>query len=160
MELEKIKKFFEDDRLAKYLNITITEAEKGMAKCVMDIDKNLLNANDFVHGGALFSLADFTFAVAANAELIGQNAAEELTQDNTGGSTDPQPTTPSQSTVVSQSVEIKYIKPATGNRITAIAKFKSRIGVKSKYTVEIFDESETLVAIVTAKGHLLSIPAT
>ncbi len=46
--------------------IDILEVADGYAKCVLVPNENHKNARGTVMGGALFTLADFTFAVAAN----------------------------------------------------------------------------------------------
>ena len=138
MDLKVINDFFAGDRLAKHLNIHIKEAERDYAVCVMKVTDELLNAKDTVHGGALFSLADYTFAVAANAENIisGRSGA-----------------------TVSQSAEIKYIRPALGSEIRAVAKCTHREGVKSYYEIEMFDDGDQLVSLAKVKGHTLGDPS-
>ncbi len=64
--MEKIKQFFKKDKFARYIGIELLEAKEGWAKSKMEITKNHLNGIGTVHGGAIFTLADFTFAVAAN----------------------------------------------------------------------------------------------
>lgn len=60
--------FFKDDTFAvDTTGIVIDEVDKGYAKCSLKIDERHLNANNFVMGGAIFTLADFTMAIAANA---------------------------------------------------------------------------------------------
>lgn len=65
--MEQIKKFFsEHDLLARYLGIELLELGKGSAVARMEIKEEHLNSVRTVHGGALFSLADFAFAAACN----------------------------------------------------------------------------------------------
>ena len=59
-------KIFEKDRFAKTSGIRLLEASPGYAKAEMVINENHLNAVGVVQGGAIFTLADFTFAVASN----------------------------------------------------------------------------------------------
>ena len=56
----------EQDKFAEYVGIELMEVKEGWAKAKMEINKNHLNGIGTVHGGAIFTLADFTFAVAAN----------------------------------------------------------------------------------------------
>lgn len=64
--MENIKKFFKKDQFAEYTGIKLLEVKEGHAKSKMEINENHLNGIGTVHGGAIFTLADFTFAVAAN----------------------------------------------------------------------------------------------
>jgi acyl-CoA thioesterase len=65
--MDKIKKFFDKhDQYAKHSGIELLEVKKGYAKSKMDIHKHHLNGANTFHGGAIFTLADFTFAAASN----------------------------------------------------------------------------------------------
>ena len=65
--LHKVKEFFEkNDRFAKLNGMEIVEIDKGYSEISMVIKEEHLNGADTVHGGAIFSLADFALAVASN----------------------------------------------------------------------------------------------
>jgi len=65
--MEAIKQFFEkNDKFADYVGIDLLEASEGSAKAKMEIKKHHLNSVNTVHGAAIFTLADFVFAVASN----------------------------------------------------------------------------------------------
>ncbi len=65
--MEEIKRFFADnDRFARHCGIELLEAETGRARVAMEIEPHHLNGAHTVHGGAIFTLADFAFAVASN----------------------------------------------------------------------------------------------
>lgn len=64
--MDAIKEFSENDRFAKQIGIELVEVSKGSAKAKMKITDIHLNAVNTVHGGAIFSLADYAFAIAAN----------------------------------------------------------------------------------------------
>ena len=66
LEPEQIKEFFKNDKLAAYLGIELVDVSLGFAVSKMEIKEEHLNGINTVHGGAIFTLADFTFAVAAN----------------------------------------------------------------------------------------------
>ncbi|HZK17861.1 MAG TPA: hotdog fold thioesterase [Clostridia bacterium] len=57
----------EHDALAVLMGIKILEMRPGYAKSVMAVTPKLLNGVGLTHGGAIFSLADFTLAAASNA---------------------------------------------------------------------------------------------
>jgi len=64
--MDFIKEFSDKDRFAKQIGIELVEVSEGRAKAKMKIKDIHLNAVSTVHGGAIFSLADFAFAIAAN----------------------------------------------------------------------------------------------
>jgi acyl-CoA thioesterase len=120
LEVETIKKFFEGDRLADYLGIELVEVSLGNAIARMDVRNEHLNGIGTVHGGAIFTLADFAFAVAANSH---------------GRVT------------VAINVSITFMKAATSGQLTAIAKEVSLNPKLASYTVNIINSDGELIAI-------------
>jgi acyl-CoA thioesterase len=67
MDLDKIRDFFNRaDAFAVHNGMTITELRDGYAIAEMELQPFHMNGADTVHGGALFTLADFAFAAASN----------------------------------------------------------------------------------------------
>lgn len=65
--MQKTCDFFrEHDRFARHAGIELIEAGPGRARVRMAIQPFHLNGAGTVHGGAIFTLADFAFAVASN----------------------------------------------------------------------------------------------
>lgn len=65
--MEGIKRFFAtEDKFARHSGIELVEVRPGWAKASMKIEPFHLNGAKTVHGGAMFTLADFAFAVASN----------------------------------------------------------------------------------------------
>lgn len=120
IKMELIKQFFKKDKFAEYVGIELLEVEKGRAKCRMKINKNHLNGIGTVHGGALFTLADFTFAVAANSY---------------GNVT------------VAINANISFMKAAQSGILFAEAREISRNPKISTYTINITDKNQELIAI-------------
>jgi acyl-CoA thioesterase len=58
--------FRQNDQFARHCGIELLAAEQGWAKAKMTVQPFHLNGAKTVHGGAIFTLADFVFAVAAN----------------------------------------------------------------------------------------------
>jgi acyl-CoA thioesterase len=54
------------DRFATFLGVKIEEARDSYARTSLEIKEDHCNCNMRAHGGALFSLADQAFAVAAH----------------------------------------------------------------------------------------------
>ncbi len=61
-----IAEYFKNDKFALNTGVELLEAGKGYAKARMKITPGHLNAGGVCQGGAIFTLADFAFAVACN----------------------------------------------------------------------------------------------
>lgn len=127
----RVIEYFNDDRFAEYTGITIDEVEKKKAECSLIIKDHHLNAKDFVQGGVIFTLADYTFAVAANADSIDIG---------------------SMGRTVSMSAEIDYIKPGDGEMLYALAQLISSEGRISIYGVDILNDRHEIIAKAKIKG--------
>jgi acyl-CoA thioesterase len=66
MDTQTAREIFARDRYAALSGIDIVEAGEGYCKTRMVIEDRHLNAANVVQGGAIFTLADLAFAVAAN----------------------------------------------------------------------------------------------
>lgn len=67
MEMKSIQAFFNRaDAFAGHNGMTITEVREGFARAEMVLQPYHMNGAGTVHGGALFTLADFAFAAASN----------------------------------------------------------------------------------------------
>ena len=66
MDTDTARSIFARDRYAALTGIEIIEAGKGYCKARLIIKDKHLNAANVVQGGAIFTLADLAFAVAAN----------------------------------------------------------------------------------------------
>ncbi len=58
--------FRQNDQFANHCGIELLSAEPGKSHAKMGIQTFHLNGAKTVHGGAIFTLADYAFAVAAN----------------------------------------------------------------------------------------------
>jgi len=124
--MDEILKFFDRDRYAQLSNIEVVSVSPGKATTTMEIDERHLNGVGTVHGGALFTLADFTFALAANSH---------------GRVT------------VAINANISYLKAVSSGKLTAKARELSRGGRIGSYTLDIYDESGDLVAIFQGMAY-------
>ncbi len=113
------KHHFDKDEFARLSGITLTEASPGHAVAKMEVTARHLNSVGTLHGGAMFTLADFVFAVASNAH--GKMAMAIQT-------------------------EISFFKAVRSGIITAVAREISLHEKLGTYLVEITDESGALVA--------------
>ena len=129
-DIEKAREFFGKDTYATVASgIQIDEIGEHYSKCSMKITDNHKNAYGGVMGGAIFTLADFTFAVASNF-----NAPQTVS-------------------VTSQN---NFIGMAKGRCLTAESKVIKDGRTTCLYDVFITDELGTKVAYVTITGMKLS----
>ena len=64
---DAMKRFFQErDALASGLGAVLTEVSPGRAVATMELTPDHHNCYGVVHGGAIFSLADFVFCAASN----------------------------------------------------------------------------------------------
>lgn len=116
---ERYKKYFDNDRFAKAAGIELIECRPGYAKTQVNVSNNSLNGANVVHGGLLFTLADFAVAVAAN--TYGKIS---LTINS----------------------DISYFAASSDGVITAEATEISRSNKLATYDVNIINDKNTLLA--------------
>lgn len=126
--MHEIKAFFaEHDLFARHAGIELLEVEPGWARVTMKIEPYHFNGARTVHGGAIFTLADFAFAVASNSHgtlAMGINTS------------------------------ISYVKAAISGTLYAEAKEQSRNRKLATYTVNITDDTGELVALFQGMVYL------
>jgi acyl-CoA thioesterase len=66
MDMENIRRCFKNDRFAERTNVELLTLSPGHATAKMVLHPHHLNGLKTIQGGAIFTLADFTFAAAAN----------------------------------------------------------------------------------------------
>lgn len=126
---EQAREYFAKDIFAtETTGIVIDEARENYARCSLKIDGRHLNANGVVMGGAIFTLADFAFAVASNSK---------------------------QSNAVSMTSSINYLRPAHGPVLTAETNCIKSGKRTCTYVIDIFDADGSHCAFVTTVGQRL-----
>ena len=65
-DVKTLREIYKNDRFATEAGCTIISADAEKVVCELPIKAELLNAHGAVMGGAIFTLADFAFAIAAN----------------------------------------------------------------------------------------------
>ena len=128
-ELEQAREIFKKDRFAMVTTgIEIVAVDKGYAKCSLTIDDRHVNATGHVMGGAIFTLADFVFAVATNFK---------------------------QKTTVTTVSQISYLGTPKGNILYGESKMLKNGRRNCFYEIIIRDNSDNMVAVVSMSGvHL------
>jgi acyl-CoA thioesterase len=117
---ENFKHWFEQDRFARHANIELVSAAPGQARAKMTLHPHHWNGLGTVMGGAIFTLADFAFAAAAN----------------------------SHGTVaVAINADISFMKAAWTGTLWAEARELSKNFKLGCYNVEVRDDEGDLVAL-------------
>ncbi|MGB9082031.1 MAG: PaaI family thioesterase [Desulfuromonadaceae bacterium] len=117
---ELIAFFAAEDKFARHAGIELVDAGLGWAKASMKIEPFHLNGAGTVHGGAIFTLADFAFAVASNSHgtlAMGINTS------------------------------VNFVKAATRGTLHAEATEQSKGPKLASYSVMITDDAGDVVAI-------------
>lgn len=125
-ELDEAKDFFIKDRYAMVTTgIDILEVGPKYAKCILNIEERHLNVAGTVMGGAIFTLADFCYAVASNFK---------------------------QGHAVSVNSTINFFRPGTGKYLTAESELVKEGKTIINYNINVKDDQERLVAVVNITG--------
>ena len=127
--LKQLKqKFIHDAFVADGLGAVIDGASYGFARVSMEIQPRHCNALGIPMGVAIFTLADFAFAVAANQGRV----------------------------VGTQASQITFLKAAQGKRLIAEARQVKDGKRVCFYEVKANDDLGTEVAFVTINGYVVS----
>lgn len=125
-DLEEARAMFIKDTYAMVTTgIEIDEVAPQYAKCSLKLNEGHCNATGQVMGGALFTLADFTFAVAANFK---------------------------QSLTVTTVSQISYLGPVKGTVLYGESKLIKDGKRNCFYQIMITDDLGTDVAMVSVNG--------
>ncbi len=65
LEPQLVEKFRQDP-FARSLGMELEEVRPGYARVSMPVKSDMVNFHGIIHGGAIFSLADYAFGVASN----------------------------------------------------------------------------------------------
>ncbi|MBA4387746.1 MAG: phenylacetic acid degradation protein PaaD [Verrucomicrobia bacterium] len=112
--------FMKNDNFARHNGMELLEVSPGKAKVSMRIRPEHMNSHGTVHGGAIFSLADFAFAAASNSHGVA---------------------------AVAINGNIYYFKPAMKGRLIAEASEVSLSSRIAAYNVEVKDDEGVTVAV-------------
>jgi acyl-CoA thioesterase len=131
IDMDHIRSFFKDDLFAMKNGMVIDSVTEDRVVCGMEVGADHKNAAGGVQGGAIFTLADFAFAVHSNLAMVcGENV--KLT--------------------VGQSCSISFLKPVKGRRLTAISTRLSRGRRVSVFKIRVEDDLGTVIAEMLANG--------
>lgn len=129
-DLEEARKFFSGDLYAtRTTGVIIEEVDQHYAKCSFEITEAHQNAYKGVMGGAIFTLADYTFAVSSNFRQV---------------------------QTVSTSSQINFLGMAKGKKLIATSSLIKDGRSTCLYSISITDELGTKVAYATFNGMKLN----
>ena len=118
--MDMISKMRDGDRFARLCGVEIVSVGDGASLVRMTVRPDHLNALNMVHGGAIFTMADFAFALAANSRDV-----------------------PS----VALSVSVNFLRPGRAGVLTATAREVSVGSKVGTYDVQVRDEAGELLAV-------------
>jgi acyl-CoA thioesterase len=121
-----VRTLLSQDRFAAHAGVALLQVEPGFARARLEVGPHHLNGVGTAQGGAIFTLADFAFAAAAN---------------STG------------SVAVAIDVSISFLKAVTGGVLTAEAREEAAAGRISTTVVRVTDEAGALVAIFKGTAY-------
>jgi acyl-CoA thioesterase len=124
--MEYAKQFLNDDKFALHAGIELLEVKSGTAKVRMEVKPFHINGVGLVHGGALFTLADFAFAAAANSH-------EEV--------------------AVAINASISYLKGVKAGTLYAEAEEISNSRKISVYSIRVTDDAGQLIAMFQGMAY-------
>ncbi|MBK5275966.1 MAG: PaaI family thioesterase [Desulfuromonadales bacterium] len=125
--MEEIKRFFStEDKFARHSGIELLEVEPGRSRVSMEIKPFHFNGARTVHGGALFTLADFAFAAASNSHGI---------------------------LAMGINTSMSFVKAATKGTLYAEARELSRNPKLASYSVMVTDDDNDVVAIFQGMAY-------
>lgn len=130
--LEALREYFSNDRFSTGAGAQIVEVGDGSALCKMELSAEHCNSRGTPMGGAIFTLADFASAVAANSDATDSH-------------------------VISLHADITYLGTAKGKCLYAAARRVKHGRTVTLYTVEVTDELGTQVAMLSMNG--IVVPA-
>lgn len=126
--IEEARAYFEGDRFAVNAGVQIDEMPEKGSVCHFDITGDHRNAENGVMGGAIFTLIDLAFAVAAN------NVHR--------------PT-------VAQQVSMNFLSGSRGSRLTATARCRKDGRTSCVYQVDVIDDLGRDIAQAVVTGYKL-----
>ncbi len=126
--LTEAKEFFKDDKFATDNGVKIDKLDDEICICSLELTDHHRNAYGAVMGGAIFTLADFSFAVFSN----------HLHRPTVG-----------------QQVNIHYLSATKGNKLFAEASCRKNGKTTSVIEVNVKDNLEKNIALFIGTGFKL-----
>ena len=130
--MDSINVVIEKDAFARYTGIEMVEHSAGRAKVRMVVRDHHRNGLGMVHGGVIFTLADYAFAAACNSHGFAS---------------------------VAVNATISYLKAPKGTVLQAVAEEAVVDGKMGSCLVRILDEDGSVVAMFQGLSYRKSQPS-
>jgi len=130
-DCQRLAALFEADNFVHANGIRTVEVRRGFARTEMMVESRHLNSVGIVQGGAVFTLADFAFALASNSHGV---------------------------VAVSCQADISWFKAVRSGKLTAAAEEISRTRSLSTCLIRVTDESGELVALFKGVAYIKGTP--
>ena len=124
--MDSLRKLMNQDAFAKHLAIELLSLEAGSARARMSVEDFHKNPFKMVHGGAIFTLADYVFQAACNSHGV---------------------------LAVAIQASITYLQAPQTRILFAEADEVSRSRRLGTYSIRVTDENEKLVALFQGTAY-------
>jgi acyl-CoA thioesterase len=135
IDLEHIRNHFKKDRFATGIGVEIDSVTEECVVCSLKLNDSHKNSIDNVQGGAIFTLADLTFAVHCNLEWV---CGEDV------------------GVTVGQSCNISFLKSTRGSKLFAESACLSKGRSVSVYRICVKDDLGVAIAEMTANSFTIA----
>lgn len=119
-----------NDRFSAASSIRLVTVREGYAEAELSVSNDSMNSLNVIQGGAIYTLADFAFSGAANAN-------------------------PENKRFIGSAASINYIRPGTGSKLKAIARTVHAGRRTCVCSVDVLNEQGKIVANSTFQGFLV-----
>ncbi|MDR3364919.1 MAG: PaaI family thioesterase [Clostridiales Family XIII bacterium] len=130
--IDDVRAVFAADKYLGMTGVVLDEIGEDSCRCSMEVAPIHMNAGGTAQGGAVYTLADSAFAIAANLGHIFRD--EDLI-------------------TVSQSASISYLRAAASGKLSAEAHKVGGGKKMSVYRMTVTDEEGRVVATMTGNGY-------
>ncbi len=130
-DFERLAELFEADVFAHGMGIKTVEVRRGYARTEVVVEPRHLNSVGIMQGGAIFTLADFAFALACNSHGV---------------------------VAVGCQADISWFKAVRSGKFTATAEEIARTRSLSTCVIRVTDESGELVALFKGVAYIKGTP--
>jgi len=135
IDLEHIRNHFKKDRFATGIGVEIDSVTETRVVCSLNLNENHKNSVDNIQGGAIFTLADLTFAVHCNlAWVCGEDVG----------------------VTVGQSCSISFLKSTKGSKLYAESACLSKGRSISVYRITVKDDLGVQISEMLANSFTIA----
>lgn len=139
MMIEQARHLFCNDRFATELTgIRIVAVAPHFAQCELSVESSHRNAMGGVMGGAIFTLADFAFAIAANTDCFDDGTLCWVSTTST----------------------IAYLNNTADNKLTAKTHCLKQGRNSCSYEITVTDSTDKAIATILTQGDKIPTPKT